>query len=181
MCLLRPPGGQTLREWLPSRYWKANHRTTMGFIEETNQWYDKLIYNSAGKVLVCDQMFIGDQRTALPSNISYSTPHELCTHTLFVVLCCDLNQIYPDSKFMWPTWGPPGSCWPQVSPMLAPQILLLGYFTHILQHSGWETSARPLANASANLVGRVENRTGRVEFCIGYIRDYPVRASAKNF
>ena len=38
-----------------------------------------------------------------------------------------------------------------------------------------------LANASENLVGRVENRTGRVEFCIGYIRDYPVRASAKNF
>ena len=44
---------------------------------------------------------------------------------------------------------------------------------------GWETSARPLANASENLAGRVENRPGRVEFCIGYIRDYPVRASAK--
>ena len=28
-----------------------------------------------------------------------------------------------------------------------------------------------LANASENLVGWVENRTGRVEFCIGYIRD----------
>ena len=51
----------------------------------------------------------------------------------------------------------------------------------ILTDSGWETSARPLANASENLVGRVENRTGRVEFCIGYIRDYPVRASAKIF
>ena len=48
-------------------------------------------------------------------------------------------------------------------------------------YAGWETSARPLANASENLVGRVENRTGQVEFGIGYIRDYPVRASAKNF
>ena len=38
-----------------------------------------------------------------------------------------------------------------------------------------------LANASENLAGRVENRPGRVEFCIGYIRDYPVRASAKKF
>ena len=26
---------------------------------------------------------------------------------------------------------------------------------------------------------RVENRPGRVEFCIGYIRDYPVRTSTK--
>ena len=47
--------------------------------------------------------------------------------------------------------------------------------------AGWETSTRLLANASENLVGRVENRTGRVEFCIGYIRDYPVRESAKKF
>ena len=32
-----------------------------------------------------------------------------------------------------------------------------------------------LANASENLAGRVENRPGRVEFCVGYVRDYPVR------
>ena len=36
-----------------------------------------------------------------------------------------------------------------------------------------------LANASKNLAGWVENRPGR--FCLGYRRDYPVRASAKNF
>ena len=36
--------------------------------------------------------------------------------------------------------------------------------------TGWETSARPLANASENLAGRVENRPGQVEFCIGYIQ-----------
>ena len=47
--------------------------------------------------------------------------------------------------------------------------------------SVWETSARPLASESENLAGRVENRPGQVEFCIGYIKDYPVRASAKNF
>ena len=28
---------------------------------------------------------------------------------------------------------------------------------------------------------RVQNRPGRVKFCIGYIREYPVRASAKKF
>ena len=47
--------------------------------------------------------------------------------------------------------------------------------------SGRETSARPLANASENLAGQVENRPGRVEFCIGYVRDCPVCVSAKNF
>ena len=30
------------------------------------------------------------------------------------------------ARFMWPTWGPPGSCRPQLSPMLAPWALLSG-------------------------------------------------------
>ena len=30
------------------------------------------------------------------------------------------------AKFMGPTWGPPGSCRPQMGPMLAPWILLSG-------------------------------------------------------
>ena len=45
--------------------------------------------------------------------------------------------------------------------------------------AGWETSARPLANASENLAGWVENRPGQAEFFIGYIRDCPVRAKVK--
>ena len=28
------------------------------------------------------------------------------------------------AKFMGPTWGPPGSCWPQMGPILAPWTLL---------------------------------------------------------
>ena len=31
------------------------------------------------------------------------------------------------AKFMGPTWGPPGSCRPQMGPMLAPWTLLSGY------------------------------------------------------
>ena len=31
------------------------------------------------------------------------------------------------AKFMGPTWGPPGSCRPQMGPMLAPWILLSGW------------------------------------------------------
>ena len=30
------------------------------------------------------------------------------------------------AKFMGPTWGPPGSCWTQMNPMLAPWNLLSG-------------------------------------------------------
>ena len=35
------------------------------------------------------------------------------------------------AKFMGPTWGPPGSCRPQMGPMLAPWILLSGWFRRI--------------------------------------------------
>ena len=31
------------------------------------------------------------------------------------------------ARFMGPTWGPPGSCWPQMGPMLAPWTSLSGY------------------------------------------------------
>ena len=56
---------------------------------------------------------------------------------------------------------------------------MVGYSSDAL----WDLQAGKLAlaNASENLAGRVENRPGRVEFCIGYIGDYPVRASAKKF
>ena len=48
--------------------------------------------------------------------------------------------------------------------------------THMMEYQPGKLA---LANASENLAGRVENRPGQVEFFIGYIRDYPVRASAK--
>ena len=38
-----------------------------------------------------------------------------------------------------------------------------------------------LTDASENLAGWVENRPGQVEFCIGYLKDGPVRASDKKF
>ena len=51
----------------------------------------------------------------------------------------------------------------------------------LILKAGWETNTHPLANASENLAGRVENRPGQVEFFIDYIRDCPVRMSAKKF
>ena len=62
---------------------------------------------------------LGDNFTtliAMLSNISNST-NEL-------LLSSKTSQI---AKFMGPTWGPPGSCRPQMGPMLAPWTLLSGF------------------------------------------------------
>ena len=53
---------------------------------------------------------------------------------------------YPDSEFMRPTWGPPGSCGTQMAPMLAPWTLLSGYSlqyicnvcSHCLRPRSWD-------------------------------------------
>ena len=36
------------------------------------------------------------------------------------------------TTFMEPTWGPPGSCWPQVGPMLAPWSLISGWLLYMV-------------------------------------------------
>ena len=41
--------------------------------------------------------------------------------------CSKVLMMVPQiAKFMGPTWGPPGSCRPQMGPMLAPRTLLSG-------------------------------------------------------
>ena len=48
--------------------------------------------------------------------------------TLIVTILFDISQSLQTqiARFAWPTWGPPGSCRPQVGPMLAPWTLLSG-------------------------------------------------------
>ena len=46
----------------------------------------------------------------------------------------DSTQI---TKFMAPTWGPPGSCRPQMGPMLAPWALLSGKLIHGSKRGHW--------------------------------------------
>ena len=43
------------------------------------------------------------------------------------LLCSSYKMFTQIAKFMGPTWGPPGSCWPQMGPMLAQWTLLSGY------------------------------------------------------
>ena len=44
------------------------------------------------------------------------------------------------ARFTWPTWGPPGSCRPQVAPMLAPWTLLSGPFISEWHHNSYHCS-----------------------------------------
>ena len=55
----------------------------------------------------------------------------------------DIPQAIPQiAKFMGPTWGPSGSCRPQMGPMLAPWTLLSGYV-----HTAWTAcNSRSLSN-----------------------------------
>ena len=39
-------------------------------------------------------------------------------------MCLNYTQM---AKFIGPTWGPPGSCQPQMGPIMAPWTLLSGY------------------------------------------------------
>ena len=44
--------------------------------------------------------------------------------------CNSILPIYTQiAKFMGPAWGPPGACWPQMGPTLAPWTLLSGYLS----------------------------------------------------
>ena len=52
-----------------------------------------------------------------------------CAYLLgYTVFCCTeySNKATQIAKFMGPTWSPPGSCRPQMGPMLAPWTLLSG-------------------------------------------------------
>ena len=57
---------------------------------------------------------------------SQKTHHILSSHVSCRLWLMSVMNILI-AKFMGPTWGPPGSCWPQMGPMLAPWTLLSGY------------------------------------------------------
>ena len=64
--------------------------------------------------------------TPVTTNIYPSVyPMKIIMWTQLIVFL-SIIVIFPGSKFMGPTWGPPGSCRPQVGPMLVPWTLLSG-------------------------------------------------------
>ena len=60
--------------------------------------------------------------------VTYITHLDMMNQGTAKSFCC---LVYVESssqiaRFLGPTWGPPGSCWPQDGPMLAPGTLLSG-------------------------------------------------------
>ena len=82
---------------------------------------------------------------------------------------CIAEGYHPDSKCMGPTWGPPGSCRPQMGPMLAPWTLLsgvMGYgmiqweytvheknYSHVQRHFAVQSRAYVMADFTHILQG----------------------------
>ena len=74
------------------------------------------------------------------------------------------------SRFMGPTWGPPGSCRPQMGPMLAPWTLSSGeLYLHKLQRVlsvwHWQAKCSVLANGYGD-AKRCNNSIGRLYNCL---------------
>ena len=53
-------------------------------------------------------------------------PAEMSSHITATDMVSPIPATAQIAKFMGPTWGPPGSCQPQMGPMLAPWTLLSG-------------------------------------------------------
>ena len=92
-------------------------------------------------------------------NISYKICSCFVEHSVVVLSSTlrEYRQLYPRvrrgcvtgtsqiTKFMRPTWGPPGSCRSQMGPMLAPWTCYLGWY-----HREWVSSLVPSASEATN-------------------------------
>ena len=69
-------------------------------------------------------------QTSTVAPLKFGNELVISSHTMAVSTypCLYLTQT---ARFTWPTWGQPGSCRPQVGPMLAPWSLLSGKLIHV--------------------------------------------------
>ena len=74
-----------------------------------------------------------------------------------------VSSISPQiSRFIGPTWGPPGSCWPQMGPMLAPWTLLSGTFSRwvIVASIGFSMRPTPASKVLLSLCNMITRHIG---------------------
>ena len=81
---------------------------------------------------------------SLGSRYPVYSPHKIIQKCVHVIMSSWNHSFHTSwknpqiAKFMGPTWGPPGSCRPQMGPMLAPWTLLSGSrYSNSLQKA-WE-------------------------------------------
>ena len=84
-----------------------------------------------------------------------------------------LSKLSQIAKFMGPTWGRPGSCRPQMGPMMAPWTLLSGAPTWLDSRGLWRCrvavilAATILLGISLNHKSSILGRHMAVQFCTG--------------
>ena len=84
------------------------------------------------------------------------------------------------AKFMGPTWGPPGSCRPQMGPMLAPWTLLSGWFSLTIPLPEWVGQAQRSMNKHSHLWHSVSFNAFLMKmfsFCCKVIEIYWLRSN----
>ena len=82
------------------------------------------------------------------------------THDIMILHCCG-NKITQITRFMGPSWGSPGSCRPQVDPMLPAWTSLSGYvyvISLLLAEKGGDQSELILLMAFDKLKNRPINK-----------------------
>ena len=95
------------------RYWSFLWESTGGFHSQ--------------RVSDAEKNFPYDYVIIKFSAVNFAHIHHACFLWNRSCYCSKTTQI---GKFMGPTWGPPGSCWPQLGPMLAPWTLLSGQWSN---------------------------------------------------
>ena len=121
--------GQTMSIPLPLTPWllASSSHQHINYVVQTDPYF---IWGQISTSLQYQEMKINCKYMFIicPPNPSSEelTPSDLTT---MVAIWHTILQNTPQiAKFMAPTWDPPGSCRPQMGPMLAPWILLSGTF-----------------------------------------------------
>ena len=78
------------------------------------------------------------------------------------------NETAQKAKFMGPTWGPPGSCRPQMDPMLAPWTLLSGCTCSHNRNlsSSVLLAARSIIHASISCTKQIYNYSAALRYAV---------------
>ena len=125
VTMLYANGCLTFRQW--EYYTVSTHNTPCGLITITITSLSRN-YHIGGPTFT--RKWLHNARKYIVNRNSFQTDRSLtttCTAWKSEVwlwwLALNGTQI---AKFMGPTWGPPGSCRPQMGPILVPWTLLLG-------------------------------------------------------
>ena len=86
------------------------------------------------------------------------------------------------AKFMGPTWGPPGSCWPQIGPMLAQWTLLSGIVC-MIRYGQIPQSIEPVGMDVWLFASRWHSPCGSVSLAANAFQNYKavIKSSKHNY